>query len=205
MNRGAACEAAECIFFPAVFVLGATPAAESGRAGGAKMKGHLVIAVAAGVLLFASAVSAQNRATVGSNGAPAPDAKAQGGCVACAQKVSAEAVSSKPIMDPLPETVSVQLVPGTNESMLVGRIENLMPIGVLAVLGCETCTGEAVTWALQQGSSTGDVERALHTIETMQKLDCFKHQFGPDAAVRLEKPLAAARKVLQQAIDRAKK
>jgi 4-aminobutyrate aminotransferase-like enzyme len=89
--------------------------------------------------------------------------------------------------------------------MLVGRIENLMPIGVVAVLGCETCAGEAVAWALQQGSSTGDVERALRTIEAMRKLDCFKQRFGADAAVRLEKPLAAARKVLQQAIDRAKK
>jgi len=76
-----------------------------------------------------------------------------------------------------------------------------MPIGVVAVMGCETCAGEAVTWALQQGSSTEDVDRALRTIAAMQELDCFKHQFGPDAAARLEKPLAAARKVLQQAID----
>jgi hypothetical protein len=87
--------------------------------------------------------------------------------------------------------------------MLVGRIENLMPIGILAVLGCETCTGEAVAWALQQGSSTEDVERALQTVAAMQKLDCFKRQFGPDAAARLDKPLAAARRVLQQATDHA--
>jgi len=89
--------------------------------------------------------------------------------------------------------------------MLVGRIENLIPIGVVAVLGCETCAGEAVAWALQQGSSTEDVERALRTIAAMQKLDCFKQQFGPDAAARLEKPLVAARKVLQQAMDHAGK
>jgi hypothetical protein len=89
--------------------------------------------------------------------------------------------------------------------MVVGSIENLMPIGVVAVLGCDTCAGEAVAWALQQGSSTEDVERALRTIAAMQKLDCFKQQFGPDAVARLEKPLAAARKVLQQAIDQAGK
>jgi hypothetical protein len=42
---------------------------------------------------------------------------------------------------------------GSSESMVVGRIENLIPIGMLAVLGCEKCSTEAVNWALQQGSS----------------------------------------------------
>jgi hypothetical protein len=36
----------------------------------------------------------------------------------------------------------------------------------------------------------------------MHTLGCFKQQFGQDAAARLEKPLAAARKVLQEAADR---
>jgi hypothetical protein len=35
----------------------------------------------------------------------------------------------------------------------------------------------------------------------MQKLDCFKGQFGPDAVSRLEKPLAAARRALRQAVE----
>jgi len=169
------------------------------------MKGHLAIAVATGLFFFGVAVWAQEGATGSSKGAVAPDTKSQEGCAGCAQKGLAEAVSTRPTKAPLPETVSVQPVPGTNETMLVGRIENLMPIGVVAVLGCETCVGKAVAWALQQGSSIEDVDRALRTIEAMQKLDCFKQQFGPDAAVRLEKPLAAARKVLQQAIDEGKK
>jgi len=145
----------------------------------------LLVAYAAGVLLFMHAAAAQTR------GATDNSAKKRwNSCAGCAQKAPADAVST-------------QLVPGTNETMLVGRIENLMPIGILAVLGCETCTGEAVAWALQQGSSTEDVERALQTVAAMQKLDCFKRQFGPDAAARLDKPLAAARRVLQQAIDHA--
>lgn len=157
------------------------------------MKTLVVIVLAMEALSFAPAVYPQTGGTANNTGAAASDTKStEKGCAACAQKASADPVSTRP-------------VPGTTESMLVGRIENLMPIGMLAVLGCETCAGEAVAWALQQGSSTEDVERALRTIAAMQKLDCFKQQFGPDAAARLEKPLAAARKVLQQASDRAGK
>ena len=122
-------------------------------------------------------------ATLSVSAQTAPEA---GGCAGCTPKPAAEALST-------------QTIPGTNETMLVGRIENLMPIGIVAVLGCETCAAETVKWALQQGSSIDDVERALRTVEAMQKLDCFKQRFGADAAARLEKPLAAARKVLQQA------
>ena len=89
--------------------------------------------------------------------------------------------------------------------MVVGRIENLIPIGVLTVLGCETCSAEAVNWALQQGSSFDDIERTLKTVAAMQKLDCFKKQFGPDVNARMEKPLAAAKEALAQARPRAAK
>jgi hypothetical protein len=154
------------------------------------MRSLFLALVAAGVLSFVQGASVQERATAPGAGVPAVDAKAQGGCGACAQHSAPESVSTRP-------------VPGTSETMPVGRIENLMPIGVLAALGCEKCAGEAVAWAVEQGSSTEDVERALRTLAAMQTLDCFKQQFGADAAARFEKPLAAARKVLQQAIDRA--
>ena len=144
------------------------------------MKALIIVAVAAGALSFAQGVSAQN------GGAPKISPAACGGC---GQKSAAEAVTTR-------------TVPGTNETVLVGRIENLIPIAVLSALGCEKCASEAVAWALQQGSSAEDVERALRAIAQMQTLDCFKQQFGPDAAARLEKPLAAARKVLQEAADR---
>jgi hypothetical protein len=114
----------------------------------------------------------------------APAINAQG-CTSCAQKAAAESV--------------------TTQTVPAGRIENLMPIGIVAILGCETCTGKAVDWALQQGSSADDIERALKSIAAMQNLECFKQQFGPDAAARLEKPLAAARKALQEAAARSAK
>jgi len=157
------------------------------------MKTYFVIAGVAGVLTFAHAGSAQIRTAADATGPAASGTQGTvKSCASCAQKAPEEVFSTQPI-------------PGTNETMLVGRIENLMPIGVLAALGCEACVGRAVAWALQQGSSADDVERALRTIAAMQKLDCFKQQFGPDAATRLEKPLAAARRVLQQALDPAAK
>ena len=111
-------------------------------------------------------------------------APAMAQCQGCAQK--AQAVT-RPI-------------PGTNESILVGKIENLIPIAVVMSLGCESCAEKTVAWALEQGSTKQDVERVLATVEAMQKLDCFKGQFGPDTVSRLEKPLAAARRALQQAV-----
>jgi hypothetical protein len=99
----------------------------------------------------------------------------------------------------------VKPIPGTNETMVVGRIENLIPIGVLTVLGCEKCSAEAVNWALQQGSSFEDIERTLQTVAAMQKLDCFKDQFGAEVNTRMEKPLAAAKEALAQARTRAAK
>jgi len=155
------------------------------------MKTLFVILAAAGVLLPVPAVSAQTRGAADNSGDAVSHAQnTENGCSGCAPKVLADGVTT-------------QLVPGTNETMLAGRIENLMPIGVVAVLGCETCAGEAVAWALQQGNSTADVERALRAIAAMQKLDCFKQRFGPDVATRMERPLAAARRVLQQAVDHA--
>jgi len=96
-------------------------------------------------------------------------------------------------------TAAVKPIPGSSETMVVGRIENLVPIAVLSVLGCEKCSAEAVKWALAQGSSFDDVERTLQSLAAMQKLDCFKAQFGPESAARIEKPLAAAREALAQA------
>jgi len=148
------------------------------------MKTHFVVVLSAAPLIFAQAVFAQNGTTAA--GAPAPGVRT--GCVACAQR-------------DMPEAVTARVVPGTNETVLVGRIENVIPIGVLAALGCEKCASEAVAWALKQGSSTDDIGRAIRALAAMQTLDCFKQQFGNDAAARLEKPLAAARLVLQQAID----
>ncbi len=97
------------------------------------------------------------------------------------------------------------LIPGTTERVPVGGIENLIPIGVLTVLGCEKCSAEAVNWALEKGSSFEGVDRTLRMVETMQNLDCFKQQFGPDVTARMQKPLASARGALQTAMATASK
>ena len=117
------------------------------------------------------------------------------GCTKCAQTIKAA-------VNP-PVAASSRPIPGTNETMLVGRVENLIPIGVLTVLGCEKCAEEAVGWALQHGSTFDEVDRALNTVAAMQKLDCFRQQFGPDAISRMEKPLAAGRRALEQARNNA--
>ena len=77
--------------------------------------------------------------------------------------------------------------------MVVGRIENLMPIGV----PCWAVKPVPAKQSPGRSSSAEDVERAIRAIAVMQKLDCFQQQFGPVAANRLEKPLAAAKRVLQ--------
>ena len=130
--------------------------------------------------------------------APAPSANGlnPGRCTRCAIAVGSSGEGQTPMVKP---------IPGSNEMMLVGPIENLIPIGVLTVLGCEKCSAEAVKWALQQGSSFEDVERTLRTVAAMQKLDCFKNQFGPDVAARMEKPLAAANQALMEARMQAAK
>lgn len=79
-----------------------------------------------------------------------------------------------------------------------GSIENLVPIGVAAALGCEPCTEEAVRRALAQGSSVEEVERALRVLGAVRKMDCFNRSF-PEAVARMEKPLAAGEKVIEQA------
>lgn len=153
------------------------------------MKTLIALTLFIGLLSPRVALAQTNNKAEGSTATPQT-----GGCAKCSATAK-----------PSTETASVQTIPGTNETMVVGRIENLIPIGVLTVLGCEKCSAEAVNWALQQGSSFDDIERTLRTVAAMQKLDCFKDQFGPEVASRMEKPLAAAKEALQEARTRAAK
>jgi hypothetical protein len=158
-----------------------------------KMKTLLVLVLCVGFLSFPVAF-AQNAGT-----AEGPKAAPSAAVPICAKCAAANAAPRE-----TPESAS-RIIPGTNETMVVGSIENLVPIGVLTVLGCEKCSAEAVNWALQQGSSFDDIERTLRTVTAMQKLDCFKSQFGPEVATRMEKPLAAAKEALEAARTRAAK
>ena len=160
------------------------------------MKTLFVLALLVGFLLLPVAYAQTAGAAVSPKVAPPAAAAPTTGCTKCA----APAASAGKV----PEAVT-KPIPGTSETMVVGRIENVIPIGILAVVGCEKCSAEAVNWAVQQGSSFDDIERTLRTVAAMQKLDCFKAQFGPDVISRLEKPLAAAKEALDQARTRAAK
>lgn len=159
-----------------------------------KMKTLLVMTV---LVMFVSAPSvvAQSAPGTATSAPSTTTAVKPSACASCAAAASSREV----------DEVTTRPIPGTNETIVVGQIETLIPIGVLTVLGCEKCSAEAVNWALQQGSSFEDVERTLRTVAAMQKLDCFKSQFGPEVNIRMEKPLAAAKEALAQARTRAAK
>jgi AhpD family alkylhydroperoxidase len=78
-------------------------------------------------------------------------------------------------------------------------LQNLVPIAVVVVGGCETCAEKMVAQALAQGSSWEQVEETLRILADMQKRQCVQQSLGADVVTRMEKPLAAGRRVLEQA------
>jgi hypothetical protein len=78
-------------------------------------------------------------------------------------------------------------------------LQNLIPIAVVVVGGCEPCAEKMVTAALAQGSSWQDVDMTLRILADMQKRSCVAQSLGADTIARMEKPLAAGRRTLDQA------
>jgi hypothetical protein len=81
-----------------------------------------------------------------------------------------------------------------------GNLPNLIPIAVVIVGGCEPCAEKMVAQALAQGSPWEDVDETLRILGHMQKRDCVAQALGAEVVARMEKPLAAGRKALQQAM-----
>ncbi len=81
-----------------------------------------------------------------------------------------------------------------------GNLPNLIPIAVVVVGGCEPCAEKMVKQALAQGSSWQEVEQTLRILADMQKRECVRQALGPEVIARMEKPLAAGRRTLQQAM-----
>ena len=79
-----------------------------------------------------------------------------------------------------------------------GNLQNLIPIAVVVVGGCEPCAEKMVTQALAQGSSWQDVDETLRILADMQKRQCVIQALGPGTIARMEKPLAAGRRTLMQ-------
>ncbi len=80
-----------------------------------------------------------------------------------------------------------------------GNLQNLIPIAVVVVGGCEPCTEKMVKQALAQGSSWQDVDETLRILADMQKRQCVSQALGPETIARMEKPLAAGRWTLDRA------
>lgn len=80
-----------------------------------------------------------------------------------------------------------------------GNLQNLIPIAVVVVGGCEPCAEKMVTQALAQGSSWQEVDETLRILADMQKRSCVIQALGPDTVARMEKPLAAGRNALERA------
>lgn len=81
-----------------------------------------------------------------------------------------------------------------------GDLENLIPIAVVIVGGCGPCAEKMVKQALTQGSSWQDVDQTLRILADMQNRECVAKALGSDVVARMERPLAAGRKTLQQAM-----
>ncbi len=81
-----------------------------------------------------------------------------------------------------------------------GNLENLIPIAVVVVGGCEPCAEKMVKQALAQGSSWQDIDQTLRILADMQKRECVAKSLGPDVVARMDRPLAAGRRTLQQAV-----
>ena len=83
------------------------------------------------------------------------------------------------------------------------RLQDLVPIVMVIVGGCESCAEKMVERALKEGSSWQDIDRTLRIVEGTQKLDCFAKAVGPEVIGRMERPLVAGRRTLERAFDHA--
>lgn len=85
------------------------------------------------------------------------------------------------------------------------KLQDLIPIAMVIVGGCETCAEKMVTRALEKGSPWQDVDKTLRIVANMQRLNCFASAVGADVVARLDKPLAAAQRTLLKATTGAGK
>ena len=82
------------------------------------------------------------------------------------------------------------------------RLQDLIPIAMVIVGGCEPCAESMVNRALKQGSSWQDIDKTLRIVAGTQALECFAKAVGPGVIARMEKPLAAGRRTLEKASGR---
>jgi alkylhydroperoxidase/carboxymuconolactone decarboxylase family protein YurZ len=88
----------------------------------------------------------------------------------------------------------------TRSSKSETRLQDLIPMVMVIVGGCEPCAEKMVTRAVEQGTSLQDIDKTLRIVANMQRQDCFAKAVGRDVAARMEKPLAAGWRTLQEAM-----
>ena len=81
------------------------------------------------------------------------------------------------------------------------RLQDLLPIAMVIVGGCESCAEKMVERAIHEGSSFQDIDKTLRIIAGMQKLGCFANAVGPEVVSRMDKPLEAGRRTLEKAMQ----
>jgi hypothetical protein len=89
------------------------------------------------------------------------------------------------------------------ESRTKGTLQSLIPIAVVVVGGCEPCAEKLVTQALADGCPWQDVDATLRILANMQQRECVIERFGSEFLARMDKPLAAGRRALEQAKTKA--
>lgn len=85
-------------------------------------------------------------------------------------------VLEKPADERATECVEVQSSQHASEA----RLQDLIPIAMVIVGGCEPCAESMVNRALRQGSSWQDIERTLRIVAGTRVLDCFAKAVGPE-------------------------
>lgn len=90
----------------------------------------------------------------------------------------------------------------SSEARSETRLQDLIPIAMVIVGGCEPCAEKMVIRALKEGSSLQDVDKTLRIVAGMQRLDCFAKAVGIEVVARMDKPLAAGERTLREAMLR---
>lgn len=81
--------------------------------------------------------------------------------------------------------------------------EYLIPIAVAVAGGCTPCVEVMVARALAGGLPPRDIDTVLRIVVGMRESRCFAAVVGAETIARMEEPLAAVRRALDKAGERA--
>lgn len=115
-----------------------------------------------------------------------------------------QTLASVALSDVSPKAETPKTSCETTPSQSEARLQDLIPIVMVIVGGCEPCAEKMVARALAQGSSWQDIDKTLRIIADLQRRDCFANAVGAAVLARMEKPLEAGLRTLRQATPAAR-